>query len=588
MKIIILGAGQVGGTLAEHLASEANDITVVDTDGDRLRDLGDRLDIRTVQGRGSLPTVLRQAGADDADMLVAVTNSDETNMVACQVAYSLFHTPTKIARVRESAYLTREELFDNDHIPVDVLISPEQVVTNYIKRLIEHPGSLQVIDFAEGKAQLVAVKAYYGGPLVGQQLRQIRAHMPNVDTRVAAIFRRDRPITPRGDTVIEADDEVFFIAAKKDIRAVMGELRRIDETNKRVVIAGGGQIGERLAEAIESRYQVKIIEMSAARCRHLSDTLESTVVLQGSASDKDLMLEENIADADIFLALTNDDEANIMSSLLAKRLGAGKVMTIINNPAYVDLVQGGEIDIAISPQLAHHRPDVGLGGDEEHFVVSFDHGIAMRLDRPVATEDRRHPGVDVGHVCADLAQLLADQGAAIVGLDRYQLRLAFGEVDHLQRAGVLDQALDVVGHHLLGADQHVDRNVVVVEQLFAGEVGRLTHPGDLGRGMEQRIGDLAGDHVGLVAVGDRYQHVGVIGAGLAQDRWQRATALYGADIEAIAEVAQAFAIGVDHRDVVGFAGQVFRQRAAYLACAEDDDLHPLLLTFIFIRAKRQS
>ncbi|MBK4998388.1 Trk system potassium transporter TrkA [Pseudomonas sp. S31] len=352
MKIIILGAGQVGGTLAEHLASEANDITVVDTDGDRLRDLGDRLDIRTVQGRGSLPTVLRQAGADDADMLVAVTNSDETNMVACQVAYSLFHTPTKIARVRESSYLSREELFDNEHIPVDVLISPEQVVTNYIKRLIEHPGSLQVIDFAEGKAQLVAVKAYYGGPLVGQQLRQIRAHMPNVDTRVAAIFRRDRPITPRGDTLIEADDEVFFIAARKDIRAVMGELRRIDETNKRVVIAGGGQIGERLAEAIESRYQVKIIEMSPARCRYLSDTLESTVVLQGSASDKDLMLEENISDADIFLALTNDDEANIMSSLLAKRLGARKVMTIINNPAYVDLVQGGEIDIAISPQLA--------------------------------------------------------------------------------------------------------------------------------------------------------------------------------------------------------------------------------------------
>lgn len=353
MKIIILGAGQVGGTLAEHLASEANDITVVDTDGDRLRDLGDRLDIRTVQGRASLPNVLRQAGADDADMLVAVTNSDETNMVACQVAYTLFHTPTKIARVRESAYLTRgEELFDNDAIPVDVLISPEQVVTNYIKRLVEHPGALQVIDFAGGKAQLVAVKAYYGGPLIGQQLRQLREHMPNVDTRVAAIFRRDRPITPRGDTVIEADDEVFFIAAKANIRAVMSEMRRLDESYKRIVIAGGGQIGERLAEAIESRYQVKIIEMNPARCRYLSDTLDSTVVLQGSASDRDLMLEENIADADLFLALTNDDEANIMSSLLAKRLGAKKVMSIINNPAYVDLIQGGEIDIAISPQLA--------------------------------------------------------------------------------------------------------------------------------------------------------------------------------------------------------------------------------------------
>jgi len=352
LKIIILGAGQVGGTLAEHLASEANDITVVDTDGDRLRDLGDRLDIRTVQGRGSFPTVLRQAGADDADMLVAVTNSDETNMVACQVAYTLFHTPTKIARVREAAYLTRAGLFDNDAIPVDVLISPEQVVTNYIKRLIEYPGSLQVIDFAGGKAQLVAVKAYYGGPLVGQQLRQLREHMPNVDMRVAAIFRRDRPIIPQGDTVIEADDEVFFIAAKADIRAVMSEMRRLDENYKRIMIAGGGHIGERLAEAIESRYQVKIIEMNPARCRYLSESLNSTVVLQGSASDRDLLMEENIANTDLFLALTNDDEANIMSSLLAKRLGARKVMTIINNPAYVDLVQGGEIDIAVSPQLA--------------------------------------------------------------------------------------------------------------------------------------------------------------------------------------------------------------------------------------------
>ncbi len=352
MKIIILGAGQVGGTLAEHLASEANDITVVDTDGDRLRDLGDRLDIRTIQGRGSFPTVLRQAGADDADMLVAVTNSDETNMIACQVAYSLFHTPTKIARVREAAYLTRSGLFCNEGIPVDVLISPEQVVTNYIKRLIEHPGALQVIDFAEGKAQLVAIRAYYGGPLVGHQLKQIRQHMPNVDTRVAAIFRRNRAILPRGDTVIEADDEVFFIAAKANIRAVMSELRRLEHSYKKVVIAGGGHIGERLAEAIESRYQVKIIEMNPARCRYLSEVLDSTIVLQGSASNRDLLMEENINDADIFLALTNDDEANIMSSLLAKRLGARKVMTLINNPAYVDLVQGGEIDIAISPQLA--------------------------------------------------------------------------------------------------------------------------------------------------------------------------------------------------------------------------------------------
>lgn len=350
MKIIILGAGQVGGSLAEHLAGESNDITVVDSDSDRLRDLGDRLDIRTVIGKGSHPNVLRQAGADDAEMLVAVTNSDECNMVACQVAYTLFNTPTRIARVREASYLSRTALFSDEAIPVDVLISPEQEVTNYIRRLILHPGALQVLDFADGKAQMVGVKAYHGGPLVGQQLRQLRSHIPNLDSRVCAIYRRNRAIIPEGDTVIEADDEVFFIAASNDIQRVMNELRNAEDGYRKIVIAGGGNIGERLAESIETRYQVKIIEMNPARCRYLSDRLEHCIVLQGSASDRDLLVEEDINEADVFLALTNDDEANIMSSLLAKRMGARKVMTLINNPAYVDLIQGGEIDIAISPQ----------------------------------------------------------------------------------------------------------------------------------------------------------------------------------------------------------------------------------------------
>ena len=352
MKIIILGAGQVGSSLAAELASEANDITVVDVDAVKLRVLGDRLDIRTVQGRASLPTVLRQAGADDADMLIAVTSSDETNMIACQVAYSLFRTPTKIARIRESAYLTHNGLFSNEAVPVDVLISPEQAVTTYIKRLIQHPGALQVLDFAEGKVQLVAVRAYHGGPLVGQELRYLRQHMPGVDTRVAAIFRRDRPITPQGDTLIEADDEVFFIAASQDIRAVMSKLRRVEKKNKTVMIAGGGNIGERLAEALESRYRVKVIENNRARADFLSQNLDQTIVLYGSASDRELLVDENIEEVDIFCAVTNDDEANIMSSLLAKRLGARRVMALINNPAYVDLVQGGQIEIAISPSLA--------------------------------------------------------------------------------------------------------------------------------------------------------------------------------------------------------------------------------------------
>lgn len=427
MKIIILGAGQVGGSLAAELASEANDITVVDVDAVRLRRLGDRLDIRTVQGRGSLPTVLRQAGADDADMLIAVTSSDETNMVACQVAYSLFRTPTKIARIRESAYLVRNGLFSNEAIPVDVLISPEQAVTTYIKRLIQHPGALQVLDFAEGKVQLVAVRAYHGGPLVGQELRYLRQHMPSVDTRVAAIFRRDRPITPQGDTIIEADDEVFFIAASEDIRAVMSELRRVEKKNKTVMIAGGGNIGERLAEAIENRYRVKIIENNRARADYLSQNLDSSIVLYGSASDRELLVDENIEEVDIFCAVTNDDEANIMASLLAKRLGARRVMALINNPAYVDLVQGGQIEIAISPSqatigtlLAHvRRGDIvnvyslRRGAAEAIEIIAHGDARSSKVVGRAIRDIKLPPGTTIGAVVRNEQVLIAHDSTVI-------------------------------------------------------------------------------------------------------------------------------------------------------------------------------
>ena len=353
MKIIILGAGQVGSSLAQNLASEANDITVVDVDRRVLQDLQDRLDLRTVAGNATHPPILMQAGADDADMIIAVTDSDEANMIACQVAYTLFHTPTKIARVRAVEYLSYPQLFSPDALPIDVLISPEQLVTQYVKRLIEHPGALQVLDFAGGKVRLVGVRAYYGGPLVGQELRTLREHMPGIHTRVAAIFRRGKPIIPEGDTVIEAGDEVFFIAARKNIRAVMSELRKLDKPVKRIILAGGGNIGKRLAQALEGRYQVKIIEHNRDRARNVAEELNKTIVLLGDAADEDLLLEENIENTDVFCALTNDDEANILSGMLAKRLGARVVMSLINRPAYVDLVQGSEdIDIAISPQQA--------------------------------------------------------------------------------------------------------------------------------------------------------------------------------------------------------------------------------------------
>lgn len=352
MKIIILGAGQVGASMAYNLASEANDITLVDVNAKLLQDLQDRLDIRTVVGRASHPEVLRRAGAEDADMILAVTNSDETNIVACQVAYTLFHTPTKIARVRSRQYLRSEKLFSNDAMPIDVIISPEQLVTDYIQRLIEHPGALQVLDFADGRARMVAVRAYYGGPLVGHELRTLSKHLPGAEARVAAIFRRDRPIIPEGHTVIEADDEVFFIAARKNIRAVMSELRRLDKPIKRVMLAGGGNIGVRLAKVLEGQYQVKIIEHNYDRSRQISEELHRTIVLHGDAADEELLLEENIENTDVFVALTNDEEANILSAMLAKRLGARKVMSLINRTAYVDLVESGMIDIAIAPQQA--------------------------------------------------------------------------------------------------------------------------------------------------------------------------------------------------------------------------------------------
>lgn len=352
MKILIIGAGQVGGTLAANLAKEAFDITLVDHDEVALETLRAKLDIQTIHGWGSHPDVLRRAGADDADMLISVTSSDEVNMIACQVCYSLFRTPTKIARIRSSSYLTREGFFSKEHMPIDVLINPEQVVTDNIRQLLEHPGALQVLDFADGRVQLVAVKAYYGGPLVGQELSFFKTHLPKVDMRVVAIFRRGQAIVPTGTTVIEADDEVFCIAASEHINAVMAELRRVERPFKRVMIAGGGNIGTALAHAIEPYFSVKVLEYNPDRCQWLAETLNNSVVLNMNATDRDLLLEENIEQCDAFCAVTNDDEVNIMSSLLAKDLGCRQVITLIGKPAYVDLVQGREIDIAISPQMA--------------------------------------------------------------------------------------------------------------------------------------------------------------------------------------------------------------------------------------------
>ncbi|CAN5143662.1 Trk system potassium transporter TrkA [soil metagenome] len=346
MNILILGAGQVGSSVAAALATEKNDITVVDLDHQRLRDLAEKLDIRTVVGHASLPSVLEQAGAGEAGLLVAVTSSDEVNLVSYQAAGRQLSTPTPSARLRESEYMAIAN-------SVTAAISPEELVTRHIERLIEYPGALQVLDFADGRAQMVGVRAVRDGALVGHKIRELRQHLPsNVDARVAAIFRGGRAIKPEGTTVIQADDEVFFLADAKNIRTVMSELRRLDNRpTKRLLIAGGGNIGRKLARRLEKKYQVKVLERSRERARSIAEELLNSIVLVGDCADEDLLREENIDQTDVYMAVTNDDEANILSAMLAKRLGCPRVMALINRPSYAELVEGGNIDIAVSPQL---------------------------------------------------------------------------------------------------------------------------------------------------------------------------------------------------------------------------------------------
>ena len=451
MKILILGGGQVGRTAAEHLSrEEANEVTVVDVNEDTLRDLQDRLDVRTVAGNAALPTVLEAAGAAEAEIIVALTSSDEVNMMACEVAFTLFRTPTKIARVRAAEYINHPELFGGEGLSVDVVISPEQLVTEYVERLIHHPGTLQVLDFADGKVRLVGVRARHGGLLAGRSLRELPQFLPKMEVRVVAIYRDGRSIPPDGDTLLADGDEIFFLAARDDIRRVMAELRQGDTAARRIVIAGGGNIGFRLAKTLEKHNQVKLIERDARRARKVSELLEHAIVLHGDAADEELLIEENIDSADVFAAMTNAEEANILSAMLAKRLGARKVMALINKPSYTELVESGSIDIAISPQtitigslLAHVRR-----GDVVR-VHALKRGAAEALEAVVHGDERSSRIVG-----RTVAQVPLPEGASIGAIVRGD------EV--------------IMAHHdtLVLADDHVilfladRRHLEAVERLF--------------------------------------------------------------------------------------------------------------------------
>ena len=352
MKIIILGAGQVGSSVAANLVNEDNDITLVDINPSALQSISERFDLRTVTGVASHPSILEKAGAKDAEMILAVTNCDEINMIACQVAYTLFHTPTKIARIREIEYLKNHPLFAQEALPVDVLISPDRLVTEQIQKLIKHPGALQVLDFADGKAQMVVIKASYSGVLEGLSLRELKEKLKDIEYKIAIIYSSGKPVIPNADTIMNTDDEIFFVSSQKSMNKLLQQIRIKDKPLKNIMISGGGNIGLRLAESLENEYKIKLLELDSKKASHAAEKLKNTIVLHGDATDEELLNEENIDGSDVFCALTNHDEVNIISSMLAKRLGARKVMALINRAAYVDLVQSNTIDIAISPQQA--------------------------------------------------------------------------------------------------------------------------------------------------------------------------------------------------------------------------------------------
>jgi len=346
MKIVILGAGRIGGSLARNLSNSNYEVCIVDEDKNKLSDLEDKLDIMTVEGHASHLNTLKKSGLDNETTLLAVTSNDEVNIVACQLAKKVFKVKKTICRFRDDVYFDQLSVFGEGVI--DIPISPEDEITSHLKELIDHPGSNQIENFANGKVKLVSVKAKKKGKLVGRELKGIKEDMPNIDAFVPTIYRKGNPFIPSGETIIKENDEIYFISSESNIGAIVDEFRDHEEQYSRIMIAGGGKVGFSLAKDLEKDYKVKLIDSNPERCMKLSKELDKTIVLSGSATDESLLKSENISNIDIFCALTDDDETNVMSSLLAKKMGAKKTMIILNNPSYLGLVPGF-IDIYIAP-----------------------------------------------------------------------------------------------------------------------------------------------------------------------------------------------------------------------------------------------
>ncbi len=355
MKVIVCGAGQVGYAIAQYLAAANNDVTVIDRRAELVHKIEENLDLQGVVGHASLPSVLERAGAADADMIVAVTYADEVNMIACQVAHSLFNVPMRIARVRQQDYLQSrwQDLFRRDHLPIDVVISPEVEVAHAIALRLEVPGALNVVSFAEDLVRLVAIRITAETPVIETPLRQLTYLFPNLHLVCVGVVRGDRFFIPAADDQLLVGDEVHFVVETAHLQRALAAFGYEAAASDRVVIAGGGNIGLFLARELEAArpgINLKIIEAEEERAAVVADRLKKAVVLNGDARDLDLLEEANVAAAEAFVAVTNNDEVNIMSGLLAKYLGCGRAMALLNNAGYDRILYRVGIDIAINPR----------------------------------------------------------------------------------------------------------------------------------------------------------------------------------------------------------------------------------------------
>jgi len=355
MKVIICGAGQVGASIARHLSQEDNDITVVDTSTELAQRMDESHDVRGMVGHASHPGVLAQAGARDADMLIAVTHSDEVNMVACQVAHSVFNIPVRVARIRQHAYLKPEwsALFAKDHLPISVVISPEVEVARGIARRLRSPGAFDMVPLADGKVHLIGVHCTERSSLLNTPLRRLTERFSDLRATVLAIFRNGRGFIPKGDDVIRVDDDVHLVSRTADIERVVGLFGHSEAPARRLVVVGGGNIGFNLARIIEKempRVSLKMIELDPARAELISRSLgPNTVVLNGNALDHELLEEAQVHRAETIVAVTNDDESNVFAALLAKRAGCQRAITLLNKTSYAPIIAGLGMNVVVNP-----------------------------------------------------------------------------------------------------------------------------------------------------------------------------------------------------------------------------------------------